>query len=79
MHAGKTHLSYGVGQGLHNLLMSCSNDTLTIDLDNAVPHPYPTSLGNPTSHQAADLDAEKEMCSVKWKRGSLARRLRNNR
>lgn len=50
-----THLSHGVGQGLHNLLVGRGHNALAVDLDNAMADPDAPSLGYSTPHQAAYL------------------------
>lgn len=45
----------GVGQNVDNLLMGRGHDTLTVDLDDAVAHPDSAPLGDPATHQTADL------------------------
>lgn len=51
----QSDLADGVGERLNNLLMRCGHHALPVDLYNPVSHADPPSLGDASSHQAADL------------------------
>lgn len=56
--ASVSHLSDSVGQDVDNFFMGGGHHALAVDLDDAVAHSDPTSLGDAPTHQAADLRRE---------------------
>lgn len=49
------HLSDSVGQDVDDSFVGGGHHTLAVDLDDAVSHSDPPSLGDAPTHQAADL------------------------
>lgn len=50
-----SYLTHGDRQSLNNLLVRHGNNTLPVYFDDSVPDSDAASLGNPASHQTADL------------------------
>lgn len=53
--SGPAHLSDSVGQDLDDLVMWCSNNTLPVYFNNAMPNTNTSSFCDTTTHQTADL------------------------
>lgn len=67
----RPHLSHGVGQDVDDLLVGRGHHALPVDLDDAVAHADPATLGDAPPHQAADLLTGRRKGAGMGKRGVL--------